>query len=307
MKIGPITRFQIILVYVLSQITFPVMALIMLGLLAIYIANILFKQPEPLVYFWDISIELIVVAVLALFCIYVSFINAILNAIKFGKTKIAGNIIDNTNLVPLETKLFYNNIIGNKDKALEIANILCKDQKKSRFDKKYTTKLFIIDAFLNSKKYKKAQAVIFSDITPIESDIVTAKNALLTLYRDKDEQKAIKLALEAININENMAVRNSDPKLFELKLILVEIYYATEKYKEAYETLIPWIETISKYPLYSCCKYNKFNMAQCYLLVAKILSKQKADRDEIEIYLNKSIKTFKNSSYAKEARLILAR
>lgn len=305
MKTGFITRFQIIVIYLISQITFPVITVALLLLMAIYIVNMLFKQPDPLVYFWDISIEFIVVAVLVLFCFYVSFINCILNALKFGKTKIAGYIIDNTSLVPLETKLFYNNIIGNKDKALEIAHILCKEKKKSRFDKKYTTKLFIIDAFLNSKQYKKAQIVIFSDITPIESDIVTAKKALLSLYKDNNKDEAIKLALEAIDINQNMAVRNSDPKFFELNLILAEIYYTSDKLNEAYETLLPWVQLISKYPLYSCCKYNKFNMAQCYLLFALVLSKQNANREEIDKYLNKCVCTFENSLYAKEAKKLI--
>ena len=296
MQTNWLTRFQIIFLYFISQAVIPIIGLILLAFLGIYIINFFFIQPEKLAYLSEIYVELVVVLFLTSFCAFVSIINIVLNLIKFGKTNLVENLVTKSKFITDETKLYYYTITGNTTKSLEIAG------KFTDFKKRDTTRMLVTDAYLQAKKFKKIQALLDEFINPLEYDLLLSRKAIIALKRDKDNDKALKLALEALETNRKSVVRNSDPKLLEIKIILAEIYLARKETDKAIEALLPFEYDLIKYPFYSCCKYSKYLIAWYCLVYAKALHQTRKNSEEVKFYLNKCIESFPQSVHAKEAK-----
>lgn len=294
-----ITRLSTVLIFFFAQSAIPILAIYLLIILLIYIINLLFKQVNPQLYFSENYLYILVTLILFVFLAYVSFIIIVLNAIKFGKTGLINILLKYPNLITLETQLYFYNIQGDYTKALEIGSKL------SNLDKKSTTKIMLIDSLIQAKKFKKAEELLNSEITSRELDLALSRRALILLKRDKDFDAAINTILEAIDTNKNYLIRNAEPKLLELNLILAEIYLEAGLVNEVRNTLLPWENDILKHPFYSCCKYSSVIVAWFHLIISKSMLKQDVDRSLILDNLNKSIATFKNSVYAREAANIL--
>lgn len=303
-------RLQTIFLFVLAQTAIPLLALFLLVILGIYLVNFLFIQPDKIDYIISVYLEVLITAVLAIFFIYVSFVNSLLNALKFGKVKLAGFFVEKTSLITSETKLYFYNLTGDITKSAEIARVLDNPEKlktpaKSRFERHNTTKVFIVDAYLRMKNYKKAEMLLNSILSPSEADYVMGRKALVSLLKDRDYDRAIEITHDAIEINKSGMVRNAVPKLFELYLILTEIYVHAGRDEEAFNILIPWLDEIDKHPTYFYCRYNKYLASWYYLLLAKIHLNRQVDKKKIIACLEKSISIFKDSYYAKEAASLL--
>jgi tetratricopeptide (TPR) repeat protein len=293
------TRAQIIIIYIVSQLAIPFFSVFMLVLLLVYLVNFLYIQPNPIEYFRETYLSIIVIAFLLVFGLYTSFMTYLLNLLKFGKTNAVKNLIDLPYIVTAETKLYYYILIGDTSKSLEIIPRI------SSIEKKNLAKIMSADAYIQAKEYKKAEDILNTDINERESDLVRAKKGYILAKKYDDYEEGIKLILDAIEINRKGLIRNAEPKLLELNLILAELCLNNNKIDDAEEAINPWRDNIEKHVLFFKCKYSAFLASQYFFINAKILLKQNHNSEYIKQNLRKSITSFANCIYAKEAENIL--
>lgn len=279
----------------------PVFCLVFFVLSAIYILNIIFIQENPLNYFNQQFLNIVIVTFLFIFCFYTSIISLFLNLFKFGNIKLLAKFINTPYIISNDIKVYYYNSIGMVSKSLELVSKFIKLEKRS------LTKILIADTFIQANKYKSAEKILATEIMQREYDLVQIRKALLVAVKNKDLDKALSLSKDALDANKSGLIRNAEPKHFEIELILADIYYRFEKNQEAFDLLSPLYDDINNHTFYYICKYNALLLSKYYLLYAKIIIKQHSNTDTIQAALKNSIKLFKDSTYAKEARMLLSK
>lgn len=295
MKTNIFTRFITVLTFLIAQLSMPCLSLLLFLMLLIYLLNLFVIQPDKLKYLNETYLYIIITLILTIIFSYISLIGVLLNFLKFGRADLVSKIIAIPRLLTTETKLYYYNLTGQSSKAIDIAKGMVLT------DKMILTKLLVSDAFYIAKKYKTALKLVSEESNAKEIDLAMAKRALIIAKKDNDFDKAIELACDAININKNNVVRNSEVKYFEISLILSEIYYLAGELEKTIETLEPWYESITKYPIFFKSKYNAYFMSQYFLLYAQTLLKKNIDIEKVKYLLDKTIITFPASLPAKEA------
>jgi tetratricopeptide (TPR) repeat protein len=299
MQTGWLTRMQVITLYIISQLVIPVLAAIFFLILSIYILNILFIQPDKMVYFDEIYLYAFISFFLFIFCFYITLLIIVLNLLKFGKSKLAGILVNTPYLISPETRLYYFYVTGQKTKALELS------KKLKNLEKRTLAKLLCADVLMLNNRLREAEKLFFMDKNDREIDIVKAKEALLYLKKKPDSGKAEQLIQEALDLNRNAVVRNSDPKYLEISLINAEIYISANKEDKALDILNYWHDTATRHIFYFKARYSALLLSQYYLLYGLCQLKVYRDYEKAEYYLNNAIKTFKGSIYAASARKIL--
>lgn len=300
MKEKLLNKIQGIVMYYASQLSVIVFTLVLIFLLALYFINMFFKAESPMIYFDENSFEILILSGLILFCSYFSVMIIYLHKLKFGKTKLAGLIIQLMPLMPGALKLHFYNITGNKQKALEMASGF------KNLEKQETARLYIIDAFINAEKYKAALKLATATVENYEYDAIIMRKALIYSKMEKHKAEAKELAYEAMERNKDLLVRNPDSKFLEMITRLSEVLLELEEYEEAYITLKPFINIIYKHTFYSTCRYSRYDLAHYFYILALIEQKGNNNPVAARRFLDMTVKMFKDSSYGKKAALLLS-